>query len=184
VLSSAGGGAVVPQSGLVEVDVRLEMSDLFPALSSISFRRFGWIFIPILLVPTFLLFAKLLIPSNEIPMDPITLAIPFVCFLLFFLVLPYLSARSTLKTSKLLQGTVHYTFSENGIDTTAQGAFGHNDWSNLRKVIETKHVLLFYPSKGIFYVIPKRFFSCAANLDSMRELIRTHVTGKIKLRPH
>jgi hypothetical protein len=66
--------------------------------------------------------------------------------------------------------------------STANGSFGHNAWSNLHKVVETKHVLLFYPAKGIMYVIPKRCFADTASLDTIRELTRRHVTGKGKLR--
>lgn len=171
--------------GPVEVDVRLEMGDLFPFYFMNSFRRVGWIFVPFLLVSIFLLIASVLgsTRSNGVSFSPITLAAPFALCLLFFLVIPYLSARSTLKSSKIIQGSVHYTFSENGMDSTAPGAFGHNDWSNFHKVVETRHVLLIYPTKHIAWVVPKRCFADSAGLDAIRQLIRAHVTGKVKLRP-
>ena len=170
------------KTGPVEVDVRLDTGDLFSALASISFRRFGWIFVPVLLVSILLAILRLSSSSNTVPLAPITMAVPFLCCIVFFVVIPYFSARSSLKSSRILQGSVHYAFSEAGIDVTGQGVSGHNDWSNLYKVVETKRALLFYPSKGIFYVIPKRNFADVANLDSMREIIRSRVIGKIKLR--
>jgi hypothetical protein len=179
-------GASVPTTGPIEIDVRLEMGDLFPAFSMIFFRRLGWVFIPALLISIFLLITRVLgfAQSSRVSIDPITLAIPFALCLLVFLVLPYLSARSALKSSKIIQGTVHYTFSENGIDSTAQGASGHNDWSTLQKVVETRHVLLIYPAKRIMFVVPKRCFADTASLDTIREHIRTYVTGETKLRQH
>lgn len=175
----------MPASGPVELDARLEMADLFPVFFMIFFRRLGWIFVPVLLASSFPLIVSALRlgqPSG-VAVQPATFAIPIAISLFFLLVLPYLSARSTLRSSKIIQGTVHYSFSENGMDSTAQGASGHNDWSTLHKVVETRGVLLIYPAKRVMTVVPKRCFPDTQSLDAVRQFIRARVTGKVKLRP-
>src|ERR1700685_4409272 len=104
------------------------MGDLFPAFSMIFFRRLGWIFVPVFLVSSFGLILSVLEQRQppDAAANPVTIAIPIAFCLFFLFALPYFSARSALKSSKVIQGTVHYRFSENGMDSTAQGAYGHN----------------------------------------------------------
>ena len=167
----------------IEVEVRLNMGDLYRAYCRALLRKL-W-FLPAVILALFIVLQVLLIFSPGGTRDvernarPLYYVLGAFCFVIF--VSPYFSARSTLRNSKTLQGTIRYVFSENGMDVVAPGASGHNDWSTIHRVVETPRALMIYPSKSIMCLVPKRSFADYGSFATVRQLIRTHVSGKVSL---
>jgi hypothetical protein len=99
---------------------------------------------------------------------------------LFVFVLPLLSAAKVVGDERVKKG-VNYTFSDNGIHIESSVATANLQWAAFRQALETRSAFLLFTGPNIAHTLPKRCYTTAAELVTMRELLRAHVP-KAKLR--
>ncbi len=86
--------------------------------------------------------------------------------------------RATLKRTPSLQGNVRFQFDESGYTVETMHAHAEVKWGALSKSIETGKSFLLYQNPKIGSVVPKRFFQSAADVETLREFLRTGVPRK------
>jgi hypothetical protein len=168
-------------SGL-SVRIQVTIDDVFQAIASYNWRRFWWFLILFPLVGLFSLSVAVYGMANRVS-ALIPLAGGILCIawgLLIAFVLPYLSARSTMKSSKTLQQLGQCNFSETGIDLIGQTFRTQTEWTNIHKVFETRVSLMVFLSAQAFLLVPKRFLT-NDDVVLIRDLIRNHVCGEVTL---
>ena len=105
----------------------------------------------------------------------------FVVCLVF--VFPYFLARNALRSSALSKGDLHYMFTDTGAESTTPASQGRIEWHGFYRAVELNDFFLLYMSSRVFNVIPKRAFSGPDQIEAFRELLRSKIKGKVKLRP-
>ena len=166
----------------IELDVQLELRDFLRTTYWFSFRRTKSIFILLLIA---LVVYPLLVYAGRIPTNPTDsnwgfLVPPVV--LLFLLINPYLGARRQMKSNKCLNQRLHYIFNEAGIQTTAPSSSGQTSWANIYKAYETRSNFLLFISKNMMYTIPKRCFVDSSQMEQFRQLLKSQLKSKAKLK--
>ena len=105
--------------------------------------------------------------------------IPWAMFL-FVIAGTYFNAKKHLASNRSLSETIHYVFSEEGIDATAVSSSGRTAWQNVLEAHETGKNFLIFLSKNMMYIIPKRCFHSAGQLESFKRLLLTQLGAKAK----
>jgi len=100
--------------------------------------------------------------------------------ILFVFVFPLLSAAKVVADERVKRG-VNYAFSDNGIHVASAVATADLQWAAIRQALETRSAFLLFAGLNIAHTLPKRCYTNAAELSTMRELLRAHVP-KAKLR--
>lgn len=84
----------------------------------------------------------------------VTLPMPLLLFASpFYLV--YLKSKRHYESNKLLQKEYHYTFDLTGLSTSRESGCSHINWSDIFKIVETKHSFAFFTSREQAIIIPK-----------------------------
>jgi hypothetical protein len=104
----------------------------------------------------------------------------FAIPLLFVFVLPLLSAAKLVADERLKKG-INYAFSDSGIHVESAVAKADLQWEAIRQTIETRFAFLLFAGTNVAQILPKRCYASAAELATMREILRAHVP-KAKLR--
>jgi hypothetical protein len=94
----------------------------------------------------------------------------------------YFSSRSQFKSSRSMQQPISCTISMSGVDISSATSQSHTDWPDIYRASETESFFLLWPSKAIFWMIPKRSIREETGLQMIREIIRENVKSKINLR--
>lgn len=102
--------------------------------------------------------------------------------LIFFFVIPYFSARSSFKSQPALQQETLYTFSDEGVSMQSPSASSKTNWSNITQATETHDYFYLHLSKNLRWIVPKRSFSDEASLPALREILKSHIKGKVRLK--
>jgi len=165
----------------IELDILLEFRDYLRANYWFLFRKFRLLFLIIVIgcvgYPLLILTGRSSISPND---NYWGFLIP-VGLLALLIVGTYFGAKRQMASNKALNERIHYTFSDNGIDTRALSSSGHTAWENLYVVHETKTNFLLFISKNMMYTIPKRCFNDANDINSFRHLLRSRLSSKAKL---
>lgn len=152
-------------SAVVEIDVQLATIDMYRAERATAWRQVRWM---IVFVFPSLLFLSLL-RGGPFVFIAVTLVSLFSFAVLSLLM--YLGARSILRTSRVLRGTIHYSFESRCLRSRGQTFWTVQDWSNLYEVLETRHLLILRSSSAQKVVIPKRYLLDGA-LEKVRAIAR------------
>jgi hypothetical protein len=104
----------------------------------------------------------------------------FAIPLLFVFVLPLLTTAKVVADERVKKG-ISYAFSDGGIHVESAVAKADLKWEAIRQALETSSAFLLFPSANVAHTLPKRCYANAADLATMRELLRTHVP-KAKIR--
>lgn len=164
----------------IEIDVQLELRDYLRANYWFMFHQFKW--------PIFLLFFgavvyPLLILTSIVTMHETDKAwgflIPWALLALWFAG-TYFNTKKQLATNKPLKEKVHYTFSADGLETNAESFSSQTAWSNFYEAYETKSNFLIFVSKNMMYIVPKRSFVSAEQIESFKTLLRSQLDTKAK----
>ena len=83
--------------------------------------------------------------------------------------------RETFKGTPNLKGSVRYEFDDVGFRVVALHSTGETQWGAITKWKEGKRVFVLYRSPKLAEIVPKRFFENAANVNALRELLKTRV---------
>jgi hypothetical protein len=102
---------------------------------------------------------------------------PFVWF-----VLPYIAARSLVRSKPDVSKPVRWLFFPDRIETRGPVSETTLQWPAFLKIRETNEQFLLYFQKQFANVLPKRCFRHASNVDAFRKLVRASFTGKTILR--
>ena len=102
--------------------------------------------------------------------------------LLFLLVSTYFGTKSQMVSNKSLNERFHYLFNEIGVYVTAPSSSGHTSWANIRTANETGSNFLIFISKNMKYTIPKRCFVDDSQMDRFRQLLKSQLSSKAKLK--
>jgi hypothetical protein len=147
----------------IEIDVQLQPIDLYRADRILVWRQIRWL---VLAAAIFVLAFALMVGS-------IFLIVLAVAISLFFLAVhsgfAYMGARSMLRSSRVLRGTIHYSFEPSGLRTSGETFRSFQDWSNFHDVLETRHLFILRPSTSEKVVIPKRYL-LGGHLEKVRAL--------------
>ncbi len=90
-------------------------------------------------------------------------------------------ARKQLSSSRELSGEATYEFSDTGFDTRTHFSSSTSTWEALHGARESREAFIFYRSNASFHIVPKRTFKSPGDIDALREIIRSRVSGKVKL---
>lgn len=108
---------------------------------------------------------------------------PLSLLVLFWIVLPYLSAKRQATTRPFLCEPMKYSFDAEGVRVTAQNFSTSMTWAIVKRVQETKSAILLYEGSNIGRIIPKHFFQTDANLAACRDFIAACISPKHIARP-
>lgn len=97
--------------------------------------------------------------------------------------LPYLLARNTMRTSPLFKSEVRHIFSEAGVETLTTASRSNVGWEGFYRAVEIKDFVLLYMSSRVFYIVPKKAFADAVQLENFKSLLRRKMEGKLRLKP-
>jgi len=150
---------------IVEIDVRLTPLDMYRASRATAWRQVRWTII--VACPTMLLISLL----RGGPLLFIVIAFLNLFTFAILSLLMFMGARSTLRTSRVLRGDIHYSFEPHCLRSRGQTFWTVQDWSNLYEVLETRHLLILRSSSAQKVVIPKRYLLGGA-LEKVRAIAR------------
>jgi hypothetical protein len=158
--------AQVPaNSTVVEIDVQLTPLDMYRASRATAWRQVRRM---ILLVwPATLLISLL---RGGLFLFILVSLVSLFSFAVHSLLM-YMGARSTLRTSRVLRGVIHYSFEPHCLRSRGQTFWTIQDWSNLYEVLETRHLLILRSSSAQKVVIPKRYL-LGGTLEKVRAIAR------------
>ena len=162
--------------GIVEIDVRLTPLDLYRATRAVVWRQVRWLTILALAIVSLRVFL-----GGGVPLLIISALFLLFCFVVHSGFL-YMGARSTLRTSRVLGGTIHYSFEPTCLRSRGETFWSSQDWSTLYEVLETSKLLILRSSSAQKVVIPKRFFR-GGDLEKVRAVARKspHATSPLAI---
>jgi hypothetical protein len=163
--------------GIVEIDVRLTPLDLYRATRAVVWRQVRWLTILALAIVSLRVFL-----GGGVPLLIISALFLLFCFVVHSGFL-YMGARSTLRTSRVLGGTIHYSFEPTCLRSRGETFWSSQDWSTLYEVLETGKLLILRSSSAQKVVIPKRFFR-GGDLEKVRAVARKSPHAKPPLAVH
>lgn len=158
--------AQVPATpGVVEIDVQLTPLDLYRAERTIVWRQ---VRVLVTLAAAFVSLRALL--GGGVPLLLVVTVLGLFCFAVHSGFL-YMGARSTLRTSRVLGGTTHYSLEPARLRSRGKTFWSIQDWSTLHEVLETRQLLILRSSSAQKVVIPKRFLR-GGDLEKVRAVAR------------
>ena len=143
----------------VEFNVQLQPLDLFRAERAIVWRQLRTL---LGVAAAFVVFRAIMAESMLLLVE--IGVISTFCFAIYAAFL-YLGARSTVKTSKVLSGPIHYCLTQNELLVSTPTSWSRQAWSNVHELLETRSLLILRSSSAQKNVVPKR---CLAGGDVER----------------
>lgn len=107
-----------------------------------------------------------------------TNALPFSGLILFWLLLPPVSARWQLSKRPYLSEEMRYCFDIEGARLTAPSFSTFMKWPAIHAVRETKSAFLVYSAPNVAQLVPKTLFPTEADVIAWREAVGTWITPK------
>src|SRR5258708_14205463 len=163
-------------AAVVEIDVQLTALDMYRASRATVWRQVRWLFIVV--YPTTFLISFL----RGGPFLSILIAVVSVFVFAINSVFMYMGARSTLRTSLVLRGIIHYSFEPGCLRSRGEAFWTIPDSSNLYELLETRHLLILRSSSAQKVVIPKRYLRDGA-LEKVRAIARKSPPAPIGATP-
>ena len=154
-----------PVPGAVEIDVRLTPLDLYRAERTIVWRQVRLLMLLCAAIVSLRVFL-----GGGLPLL-LTVAVLGLFSFVILSALLYMGARSTLRTSRVLGGALHYSFEPTCLRSRGETFWSIQDWSSLHEVLETSKLLILRSSSAQKVVIPKRFL-LGGNLEKVRAVAR------------
>ena len=114
--------------------------------------------------------------------SPIAFVVVGSIFFFYMAIYLYCASARAIRTNVAYQHELEYAFDESGLDAGGPTFSNHHDWGNFQSVIEDSKIFLFCPSNSQMVIVPKRFFASDAQIESLRQLLRSHFAGKLSLK--
>jgi hypothetical protein len=113
-------------------------------------------------------------------------SIPFIIGCLFFaLYLPLAGPRQAAKLSVLTpntQGLMQFQIGTDGIGIQNACFSGHYTWAAFYDVVETNSGFVLYVGPAVYWLIPKRVFADAVQMDQFRGMVSQYKRPKVDSR--
>lgn len=103
---------------------------------------------------------------------------PLSVLILFWLVIPYVSARRQASTRGYLREPMTFSFSADEVHISGPSFSTSFAWTLVKEVRETQSSILFYEGSNIGRILPKHFFPTAEDLAACKALISTYLAPK------
>lgn len=84
-------------------------------------------------------------------------------------------AKRNYRTNKLLQSEFEYLLSNNGMNITTEDGQAFLPWNKVYKVRISKDFFAMYISNSQAYLIPKRCFSNANDIESLKDILQSNL---------
>jgi hypothetical protein len=110
-------------------------------------------------------------------------ASPFSLLVLFWLAIPYASAKRQARTRPFLLEPMKYSFDADGVRVTAERFSISMTWSLVKRVRETKSAILIYEGGNLGRIVPKHFFRTEEDLTICRNFIAVCIAPRQIVRP-
>ena len=164
----------------ISFTVQLTPHDLFRANMALLVRRYWWaVLLPIPVALAALLWIS---QTNYDPgARPIIIVSIIPVWFLWVVGRVYFGARSQFRQQKGLREPNHYTIADEGIQIESPSSADRMDWTHIYQAHENKRFFFLHLSKRLRCVIPKRALPDEKTVAQMRQLIRAHVKGKVRL---
>lgn len=169
----------------VEVTVQLTPQDVCDLWRSSGMRYLEWVLVPCGLYLSYVVFAEIVNcgfcaeTAFSIILNGL---VAILAFCASFLLLP-LRARQLIRGGPTLSEPRRYFFSADGVGFDSKLATGTWRWGAFSRITESQKSFLLYLSPVFGTAIPKKCFAGPDEMSRLRDLFRTHFTGKLKLRP-
>ena len=167
----------------IEVAVDLELEDLVHASYALFFRRARFA----LVLHGFLVLTGVVVAvvyGGTFSGNPALVLFGVVLLLVLpglALGLVYWSAASQFQRGAPHAATMRYRFSPTALEIGSKIRAGRLPWQAISEAFETKKGFLLFLSPGEHYIVPKRCFPKAGDVDRLRELLREQVASKTRL---
>jgi YcxB-like protein len=167
------------QERRLKFEVSLTADDLFRANMSLGWRR---LVRTVEILGAVALVMVVIDRKAESPFGVVTpLTAVVIAVALFFapayIAVMYRRSRKAFKSPRVNWQVWKYIITEKSISASGPTFNAESDWSNVAGVRETKSLFILLPRT----ILPKRCFPDGTSLDVFRELVRAHVSGKVKL---
>ena len=158
------------------IRVRLTADDVYRGFLTLLLRKSFW-------YAAQMAFAFLLIFAlNPRWFSPIAFVVVGSIYIFYLAAYLYWASARAIRTNAAYRNELEYAFDESGLDSSGSTFHNHHEWSNFRSVIEDSKIFLFCPSSSQMVVVPKRFFSDVSQIEALRQLLRTRISGKLSLK--
>ncbi|OAB43405.1 YcxB family protein [Paenibacillus glacialis] len=131
----------------------------------------------LLFVGLFILLYFKEIESSVIPKFIICLLMSTLLWLIFKFSLRNQS-KKTFLSNELMQQEYTYTISNNGIHTTSEGSTGEVKWEYVKKVFETRNLIIVFISSNTALIFPKNLIGSEREKFTLKYLISLNVDSK------
>ena len=164
----------------IDIDVQLEFNDYLKANSWFLWRKFKWLIVLLLIAAVVYPLIVVVRYSSGVTVNYAWAYFVPWALLLVLLVSSYSGAKQHMASNKALHEKIHYVFSESGMDTTAASFSGTMAWQNVFAAHETGSNFLIFIARNMMYIIPKRCFQSAEQIDAFKRLLRAELGNKAK----
>lgn len=182
----AGGGASNapaprPQakqvhSSRLTISIRMTADDLYRGFLILLLRKSYW-YAGQIAFSLLLVFAL-----NPRWLSPIAFVVVGSIFFFYVAVALYWSSARAIRTNAIYRNELLFAFDESGLDTFGPTFCAHHEWSNFQAVMEDSKIFTLCPSNSQMVIVPKRCFAAVSQIEALRQLLRTHFSGKLSLK--
>ena len=103
---------------------------------------------------------------------------PFSVLMLFWLVIPYISAKRQVSNSGFLREPMAFSFSAAGVDMVGPNFSSSFAWPLVKEVRETQSLILLYEGPNSARIVPKHFFASVEDVAACKSLISNCISPK------
>jgi len=168
--TGATGSALLTATALIQAE------DLYHGFIILLLRKSYW-YAAQLAFSFFLIFAL-----NPHFLSPLAFVAVGSIFFFYVAISIYRASSKAIRTNVAYQSAITYTFGASGLDGVGLTHAFHHDWGNFQSVIEGSKIFVFCPSNAQMVIVPKRSFADAAQINELRQLLRSHYQGKLSLK--
>jgi hypothetical protein len=162
--------------GALFATVRMEAEDIYQGLLILLLRKSYW-YAAQIAFSFVVIFA-----FNPRFLSPLVFVAVGSLFFFYVAISLYRSSSRAIRTNAAYQSAIAYTFDPSGLEGAGATHAFHHDWCNFQSVIESSKIFVFCPSNAQMIIVPKRSFADPAQINELRQLLRTHCQSKLSLK--
>jgi len=167
----------------IEMTVSLTEDDLYRAMVALTWKSRARTLVVLCVFAVILVVAYLHNPSDGLAWPAAAATATPVLSALLYVWMIHRGARATIRQTDIYRNPISYTLTESGVSASGPTFRGEGDWATVSRVLETRSFFLFSPTIAFMWVLPKRCFPDASAIERLRTIIRSRVSGKVKLLP-
>jgi len=158
------------------IRVRMTADDLYRGFVTLLLRKSYW-------YAAQMVFAFLLIFAlHPTWLTPTTFIVVGSIYVFYIAAFTYWSSARAIRTNAAYRNELQFSFDESGLEASGPTMINRHNWCNFQSALEDSKMFLFCPSNSQILVVPKRFFANHTQIETLRQLLRAHFTGKLSLK--